>query len=102
MLIFSWLAYYGFLVFIHFSTMFNSCATMYTTFSSTMIYLNWILCVGLCGIIDFCLYSGFINFSNSVTNTLIIERKKKGELNDYNNLPKPLEKYVKLYKKLSG
>lgn len=101
MLIFSWLAYYGFLIFIHFSTMFNSCASMYVTFTSSLVYLNFIIVVGITGSIDLFLYSWNMNFGSDVATALMIERKAKGNLESANNLPKNLEKYVRMFKKMN-
>ena len=101
MLILSWLSYYAFLLFIHFSVMFNSCASMYVTFTSALIYLDWILVVGITCLIDFFLYSWYSNFSNSVSSSLLIERKAKGTLETYHDLPNNLEKYVNMFKKMN-
>lgn len=101
MIITSWLAYYAFLLFIHFSTMFKSCGTMYVTFTSSLIYLDWIVVIGINCLIDFFFYSWRLNFERNVANTLMNERKLKGNLNDSeNNLPKNLEKYVKMIKRM--
>lgn len=101
MLILSWLAYFGFLIFIHYSTMFNSCATMYVTFTSALLYLNWVILVGLISLIDFFLYSWNTNFSGSIISTLIVERKKKGSLETYHDLPKNMDVYLRKFRQMS-
>ena len=75
---------------------------MYVTFTGSLIYLNWVLVVGCTGFIDLCLYSWKINFSKSVTNTLMIERKANGSLDNIINFPKSLQKYIKLFKKMNN
>jgi len=101
MFILSWVAYFGFLVFVHFSTWFNSCGTMAISFSSALIYLNWVIVVGICCLFDFFIYSWNLNFNKSVTNSLIIERKAKGGLETSHDLPSNLEKYSKIYKRMN-
>lgn len=102
MIFFSFICYFGFLVYVHYSTMFNSCASMYVTFTSSLVYFNLIVVSGLTSAIDFCLYSGYLNFSNSVTCTLMKERKEKSVLENYHELPKLLQKFVRIYKRMSG
>ena len=102
MLILSWFAYFGFIIFIHFSTIFNSCASIYNTFTSALVYLNWVLIVGLTGFIDLFLHTWYFNFSNSVLNTLLLEKKAKGLLDNITIFPKKLLKYIRLFKRINN
>jgi hypothetical protein len=101
MLILSWLAYFGFLIFIHFSPMFNSSATMSITFNSALIYLDLFIIIGITCLTDFFIYSWSINFSKSITNSLINERKSKGTLETNHDLPPILQKLYKIFKRMN-
>jgi len=101
-LILSWFAYFGFIIFIHFSNIFNSCATMYTTFTSSLVYLNFVLIVGFTSFIDLFLHSWNFNFSDSVTNTLLLERKAKVLLDNITIFPNKLLKYIRIFKQINN
>jgi hypothetical protein len=101
MFITSWLAYFAFLIFIHFSPMFNSSASMSITFNSALFYLDFIIIIGITCLTDFFLYSWNLNFSNNVTNSLIIERKAKGTLETNHDLPNILQKFYKIFKRMN-
>lgn len=98
----SWIAYFAFLGYIHYSTMFNSCATMVVAFNSVLLYLNLLIVVGFTSIFDFALYSGYMNFNRIILTTLQKERKLKGNLNNPYLIPKFLQRYINLFKKLIG
>lgn len=102
MLILTWIAYFAFLTYIHFSIMFNSSASMVVVFNSSKLYLNLVLVAGTCGVIDFILYSTYMNFSNRITTNLMIERKIKGKLDNPGDLPNDLQKYVRKFNKMNG
>lgn len=101
MIILSWLAYYGFLIFVHFSILFNSVASMGVTFLSALLHLDWVIVIGITNLLDFFIYSWNINSRNSVANILLIERKEKGSLETTHDLPSELEKYIKVYNRMN-
>lgn len=88
MIIFSWAVYFLFVYWVDISTLFNSNSTMVVAFSSSSIYLTWVLIVGVTGLIDFATYAGELNFGSSILNILRIERcARGGEINSSVDLP---------------
>jgi len=66
---------------------------MVIAFSSSSIYLTWLLIVGVTGLIDFAIYAGEINFRRSILNILLIERSARGGLDSFGGFPKELIEY---------
>lgn len=102
MLVLSWILYFGFVLWVHFSTLFNSNSTMFVAFTSSSLYLTWVLITTLTAGIDYFFYSFEMNFSNSTKNILIKRRKEKGSLERYHDLPKKLEPYINKLKQFEG
>jgi len=74
--------------------MFNSNSTMFVAFSSSSLYLTWLLIITITATIDYCFYSAHFNFLQSTLNILIKERKQNGKINTYIQLPKFLDPYL--------
>lgn len=91
----SWVLYFVFLLWVHYSPMFNSNATMTVAFTSSSLYLTFVLIVGLTGGIDYFFYAWDLNFNNSTLNILIKQRKEKGSIHNYHDFPPELNKYIK-------
>jgi len=67
---------------------------MFVAFTSSSLYLTWVLITVLTAGIDYFFYSSQLNFSKSTLNSLLKERKVKGKIDKYNNLPEHLNNYI--------
>lgn len=102
MLILSWILYFGFVLWVHFSTWFKSNSTMFVAFTSSSLYLTWVLITTLTAGIDYFFYSFDMNFSKTTINILMRERKIKGSIDKYHDLPKRLDRYINKLKQFEG
>ena len=101
MFILTLLAYAGFLCFIHFSTLFNSCGTMIIAFSQFRLYLDMLVVIGINNSLDYLIYSWKLNFSDSITYSLMKVRNEKGNLDSSENLPDNLETKLREYNRMN-
>ena len=101
MLILTFIAFYVFIFVIHFSPLFNSSASMIVVFGQWRVYLDGLIVVGFNNFMDFMIYSYNLNFGESVTGALMIERKAKGNLDSPDDLPGSLEKHLKIYNRMN-
>jgi hypothetical protein len=102
MLILSWILYFAFVLWVHFSNFFNSNSTMFVAFTSSSLYLTWLLIITLTAGIDYFFYSFDLNFFKSTINILMRERKIKGTIDKYHDLPKRLDHYINKLKQYEG
>ena len=86
----SWILYILFVIVVDGGSSYNSYATMYVAFSGGKFYLNFILVVGTCAMIDFFTSSIVILFSDSISGTLMILVKERTTLNNKTDLPKKI------------
>jgi hypothetical protein len=100
MLITSWVLYIIFVAVVHVSTSYNSVGTMYVAFNSPKLYLNIILSVGSNFLIDLATYTLFIALSNSLTQTLRVTVRERGEFFTEAGAPDLIIKYLALYKNM--
>merc|ERR1711957_926778 len=101
MLILTFIAFYVFIFVIHFSPIFNSSASMIVVFGQWRVYLDGLIVIGFNNFMDFMIYSYNLNFGDSVTGSLMIERKAKGNLDSTDDLPGSLEKHLKIYNRMN-
>jgi hypothetical protein len=97
MLITSWFCYIGFLVIVHYRVEFNSVATMAVIFFSGKFYLNFVLVIVTCAMIDFTSYAFSTLFTNNLAGALMVLIKEKGNINDRYDLPQLIVKALKKY-----
>ena len=100
LLITSWLFYFLFVVLVNVSTSYNSVGTMYVAFNSPKLYLNLILSIGINFLLDLATYSGFISFSNSLTQTLRLVVRERGEFNNDAGAPEIIINNINEYNML--
>ncbi len=101
MTISSWLAYFFFCIAVHFWNFFNSFASMDVSFLSGRFWLNFLLVVGFCGIIDFTSFSFDFLFGGYLTSSLQRLIKEHGTLNNKADLPEDVMKYVNQFEKMT-
>ncbi len=94
MLSLSWILYGLFVKLVDGGKNYNSYATMYVVFSGAKFYLNFILVVGTCSMIDLFTSSISILFSDKISGTLMILVKEKDTLKD--KLPKKIQNLLNL------
>ena len=102
MLILSWCLYFAFVAWVHFSTLFHSNSTMFVAFTSSSLYLTWILITTFTAGIDYFFCSYGMNFLESTINILIKQRKEKGSIHNYHDFPNTLQKYIDKLKQYEG
>ena len=84
----SWILYMLFVKLVDGGKNYNSYDTMYVVFSGGKFYLNFILVVGTCALIDLFTSSVAVLFSNNLSGTLMILVKEKTTIRD--KLPKKI------------
>lgn len=97
MIILSWFLYFIFVLWVHFSTTYNSVGTMATAFFSGKFYINCFFVIITCVMIDQFTNSYVNLFGNNVSGTLNILRSERGSLENNTDLPPKIEKLVKVY-----
>lgn len=102
MLVSSWIAYFAFVVFVHYSTLFNSYASMSASFYSARFWLNFFIIVGLCGFIDFTTHCADFMFNGTLSSKLQIIIKERGSINSIVDLPREVMDYVIAYEKITS
>lgn len=102
MFVLSWLLYFAFVIYVHFSPSYNSVGTMGVAFFSGKFYFNWLLVVGTCFAIDLCTSSYYILFGNNLAGTLMVLRKQRGTLDNNVDMPRQVEEYLKLFNAYGG
>ena len=73
---------------------------MFVAFTSPKLYLNIILSVSTNFLFDLVTYSGFVSFSNSLTQTLRLVVNQKGVLNNEEDTPEIIIKNINEYRNL--
>lgn len=94
-IVLSWVLYFVFLIWVHYSNFFQSNAIMSIAFSSSSLYLTFILIIGLTGGIDYFFYAWDMNFNKTTLNILLKLRNEKGKLENYRDFPSELNPYIK-------
>jgi len=90
-------AYAGFIIFVHSTRSIDSSGTMTVAFGSGRFYLNFVLILGSCGLIDYLTYSTMTLFSGSITGTLTTLVKERNSLNSKLDLPPQINKLLEVY-----
>lgn len=94
--ILSWVLYVIFVIVVNFGTSYNSVATMFIAFTGGKFYVDFILIVGTCAIIDFLTLSIWIMFDTSLAGKLMILVRERNGLNSKVDLPKKILNLLKL------
>ena len=94
----SWLVYIAFVIWVHFSSTFKSYGTMAVAFAAGRLWVNMVLIVGTCAVIDFCTDSFFVLFGENLAGTLRILVNQRGTLNNrLDDFPPKIEACYKAY-----
>jgi hypothetical protein len=90
-------AYAGLIIFVDSSLSLESSGTMAVAFGSGRFYLNFVLIVGSCAVIDYLTYAFTTLFSGSVRGTLTTLVKERNTLNFKLDLPPQINKLLDVY-----
>ncbi len=77
----TWVIYFCFCYYSHYSPIFNSYGGIIPSFKSLKFWLNIILVSGICFILDYFFHSIYLNFSVKLSNELMINREYKNNIN---------------------
>ena len=91
------LAYILFIIAVHNWTLFNSVGTMINTFSSYKIWIIFFFVAGTCILIDFSILAFNYSFNRTITIILQLQYNLMGKLNDEEEVPDEIKKYLKMY-----
>jgi len=93
----SWLLYALFLVLVNYSNTYNSVGTMVVAFGSAKFWLNTVLVVITCSMMDLITLTYQMLFTNSITSQLRILVKDRGTLDNPVDLPDIIANCLKSY-----
>ena len=77
----TWVIYFCFCYYSHYSPIFNSYGGIIPSFKSLKFWLNIILVSGICFILDYFFHFIYLNFSVKLSNELMINREYKNNIN---------------------